>query len=419
MNIFIMLLTFLFIAGWYFLDSPSQQTAEHRLESAIEKSELQSVVECAATAHSDIMRDVEEILPCAEQYGIASEQVCLSAKFSAVKCEYSRTNKPAFNYIITKSAPVSSANINGIMEALEDRYKNNANFGVMMEDSKESWLMSAGGGKYSVPPAVAKSAKLESGQLVYISQIEFKAPTEASEGTIAARVPCAAGELSVMKYGRWTCAPAGEVKVCTGDTLWNAETMDCVADPRRQPLCGSGQTAVLVDDLWSCIAATTARECSKGMISRLNYNNLEWECIKDPNQTEKMKKCISGGTVVRGAVGSTVRVQTTTCTSCEDSITDMDSCETSCVPSAEKLKTSACYRNLSSCTGSHKAVYFGFPQSGKYHEKAKASVSLLSGSSIPTSSIYSTNRMFNCLDCGAGYIDSARSAPPFVAVCQE
>jgi hypothetical protein len=399
------------------MDSPSQSVEQHGIEQALEKSELRSVVECAAGAHSDIMRDSEEVMPCAEKYGVQTMQICLTAKLSVVKCEYSRTNKLAFNYIITKSAPIAAEDTNGIMESLEESYKSNANFGIVMTENKDSWLMSAGGGKYSVPPAIVKAAELAPGQLVYISQIEFKAPTSAAEGSAVARPSCARGELSVMRFGRWSCAPAGAVRVCAGDTIWDAEQQDCVGDPRRRQLCPGQQTAVLIDEVWQCVDPMPDKQCSRGMTLRLNYSTFVWECVKDPDLTEKMKKCIGGGTVVRGAVGSTVRVQTTMCTDCEESITDMDTCETACVPSAAKLGQRSCYPNPSSCGGAHKAFYFGFPATAKYQEKARGAITGLTAS-IPTGAAYSANRMFNCLDCGAGYIDNSRSAPPFVAVCE-
>ncbi|MCL2369500.1 MAG: hypothetical protein FWC83_02390, partial [Alphaproteobacteria bacterium] len=68
------------------------------------------------------------------------------------------------------------------------------------------------------------------------------------------------------------------------------------------------------------------------------------------------------------------------------------------------------------CTGANRAFYFGFPNQ-LYIDGARSVIDALSGIEIPTGTVWSENRMFNCLYCPHG-IDSVRSAPPFVAVCR-
>ena len=52
MNIFIMILIALFMAGYYWMDSPSQNIAQHNTEYAIERSDLRTIAQCATAVHN-------------------------------------------------------------------------------------------------------------------------------------------------------------------------------------------------------------------------------------------------------------------------------------------------------------------------------------------------------------------------------
>ena len=151
------------------------------------------------------------------------------------------------------------------------------------------------------------------------------------------------------------------------------------------------------------------------MIARLNYNTFEWECVVEPGSAADSKKCdnvVSGS--VYGAFGTTLRIPQTSCTDCERMITDPETCVSRCVPDASKVNDKNCYPgNISECSGSSRAVYFGFPNMAYVNN-----VEDLSGASVPLDKQHSQNRKFNCLDCGMGQIDESRSRPPYVAVCK-
>ena len=171
---------------------------------------------------------------------------------------------------------------------------------------------------------------------------------------------------------------------------------------------------MLVDSVWECVNPFPEKVCPAGMIARLNYTTLEWECVVDPNETTATKKCetVTQG-VIFGPVGTTARVPSTSCTDCEKMIINPDTCATACVPDPSKINDPACYSASESCSGASRGFYFGFPT-----YSYAANVEAVAGHTIPLDAMHSQNRMFNCLDCGDGEIDSEKSVPPYISVCK-
>ena len=192
--------------------------------------------------------------------------------------------------------------------------------------------------------------------------------------------------------------------------------MQCVADENRKPLCSNGQTAVMVEDIWECVDPFADKTCPAGMIARLNYTLLEWECIPDPNSNKTTKKCdnIARTTNSRGGVGTTLRVRSVSCTDCETPVVDEETCETYCIPDPLKLDDKTCYNgDISECSGSTRGIYFGFNINSKID-----AIPALVDTTVILDEKHSQNRKFNCLDCGMGEIDEENSIFPYTAVCK-
>ena len=127
-----------------------------------------------------------------------------------------------------------------------------------------------------------------------------------------------------------------------------------------------------------------------------------------------MKKCenITAATM-GGALGTTLRVPQTSCTDCEKMITNMDTCEATCVPDPEKLNDASCYPgNVADCSGSTRAFYFGFPDR-TYINKVQDIIDI----PVLLDKSHSQNRKFNCMDCGERGINQEKSRIPYVVIC--
>lgn len=196
--------------------------------------------------------------------------------------------------------------------------------------------------------------------------------------------------------------------------IWDSGLMQCIPDESRKPLCGSKQTAVMVDEVWECVNPFGERKCPSGFVARLNYDSLEWECVEEPSATKTESKCnLLSKRPVRGRSGATVRVSSTSCTDCEKMIVDENTCSAICVPDPEKLSSSRCYPgNVNECSGSSRAIYFGFPNT-----EYISNVPNVANVNVPLDSHHSQNRKFNCLDCGGGTVNILKSVYPYVAVC--
>ena len=413
MNIFIMILVALFMAGFYMMDSPNQQVKQHETENAVMQSDLRSIAQCATALHNAQINDTEFNDICIKQNGIVSQFVCLDKRLKITECEATKNKKPAFSYIITVTAPLDSDIHNNMMEILEQHYADSGTFGLFAENM----IMSGGTSmRRVVPAAIIEEMKLEDGQLVYMTQYEKPDTGTQYEIATAPDIVCPVGTAKVYKFGRWQCITYNTKTDCGGDMIWNSDLYECVPDESRKPLCADNQSAVIVDEVWECINPFPEKSCPDKMIARLNYNTLEWECIADPNTDTAVKKCshLIGDAIYGGALGATLRVPQTSCTDCETMITDSETCRSWCVPDPSKINDKRCYPgDANECSGGKRAFYFGFPNA-----KYIARVDAVKDIPVSLDTLHSQNRKFNCMDCGINGIDDTKSHPPYVVICK-
>lgn len=414
MNIFIMILVALFMAGYYMMDSPSQRIEKHETQYAITQSDLRSIAQCATAVHNAQINGTDFDDICIEQNGIVSQFVCLDNRFKRIECGAENNKKKIFNYIVTATAPLDENIYNGMMETLETHYADAGTFGIF----QDKMIMSGGTTtKRTVPNAIIEQMKLKNGQLVYLTQYETPDIGNTYEIATTPDIACPVGTTKVYRFGRWQCIMYNAKTDCGGDMIWDSDLYECVPDESRKPLCADNQTAIIVEDVWECINPFPEKSCPDKMVARLNYNTLEWECVVDPTLNTTTKKCahIVGNAVYGGALGATLRVPQTSCTDCERMITDPDTCESSCVPDPTKLTDPRCYPgNVSECDGGTRGFYFGFPSQAYIN-----GVEVVKDLKIPLDTAHSQNRRFNCMDCGPMGINQSASRPPFVVVCNQ
>ena len=412
MNIFIMVFAVLIMGAYFMMHSPAQRVTEQETEYAITQSDLRAVAECAVAVHNASIHGAMFDDECVEQLGIQSAHVCLNGNLSETGCEIVRGRKPEYSFLITTTVPLNDDNYDHMMDILEKNYSDSGTFGIF-----NSGQIVAGGTAThrDVPKVIVDKLGMTDGQLVYMTQYEI--PDEDTEFTApyVADIDCPAGTVKTYRFSRWQCVPYNTKSACAGDTIWNIDSQTCVPDESRKPLCASEQTAVMVDDVWECINPFPDLQCPTGMIVRLNYTTLEWECVTDPSATSKTKKCDNVTTsTVFGAIGTTAHVVTTSCTDCEKMLVDEDTCQSVCVPDETKLNDARCYPSgRSTCSGPTRAFYFGFP-SLSY----AANVEVLRGRTVPIGAPYSRNRRFGCMECIDSEIDTEKSFPPYIAICK-
>ena len=410
MNIFIMLLVALFMGTYYLISSPSLRIREQEIDYAVTRADLRSVAECTLAAHNATINNQTFDDVCVTQNGIKSHVVCMSAKNTITPCNADKAKKATYTYILTTTQPIQDDKYNDMMEILEQYYADAGTFGVFIDDQ----IVSGSGTKRNIPKAVAKEYSVSDGQLVYLTQysipdVEVNYETTDSEGIV-----CPAGTAKAYRFGRWQCINVNPKTNCAGDMIWDSTAGECVPDESRKPLCAAQQTAVIVDDVWECLNPFADKTCPGGLIARLNYNTLEWECVADPSATQVTKKCdhISAG-IVYGRQEASVRISTSSCTDCEALYVDQETCRSICMPDKSKLNDTRCYpANTRTCDGPTMGFYFGFPDAAYI-----ANVPMVKGTHVPLDTSHSKNRMFNCMDCGSRGIDESRSLPPYVIVC--
>lgn len=413
MNIFIMILVALFMAGYYMLDSPSQRIANHETQQAITQSDLRTIAQCTTALHNAQINGTEFQDVCIQQNNIVSNFICLDKRLKITECGGEKNKKPAFNYLITATSVLDPKIHNSMMEILEKHYAESGTFGLF----NENMIMSGGTAtKRIVPKAIIEEMKLENGQLVYLTQYEMPDIGTRYEIATTPDVDCPAGTAKVYKFGRWQCIAYNTKTDCGGDMIWDSDLYECVPDESRKPLCADTQSAVIVDEVWECINPFPEKSCPDNLLARLNYNTLEWECVVDPTIDQTVKKCghLTGGAVYGGTLGATLRVSYTSCTDCETMITDPQTCKSWCVPDPTKINDTRCYPGAAAeCSGSTRAFYFGFPNA-----KYAANVDAVRDIEIIFDKTRAQNRKFNCMDCGPDGIDTENSHPPYVVVCK-
>lgn len=400
------------MGGYYIMSSPSQRIIEHETEYAMKKADLRSIAECVVASQNYAMYGEEFDDICVEKYGIVSQYVCMNNRYNVISCD-SESGIPDFNFIITTSDALPETEYNSMLEILEKHYPDAGTFGIFIKPD----LMSAGAvTRRAIPQKIIDAAQLESGQVMYLMQ--YTIPDETIDYPLVdgSNIVCPSGTMKSFRFGRWQCIEYNYKMSCTGDTIWDSDLMECVADETRKPLCSNNQTAVLIDGVWECIDPFLDQTCEKGMIARLNYTTLTWECVVDPNVQKNVKKCdnIARTPRTRGGVGATLRVRSISCTDCEIPIVDEDTCETYCVPDTTKLNDPKCYSgDLHECTGPNRGLYFGFS-----HKSRIDGIKVLANTTVILDSAHNQNRMFNCMDCGEGEIDTDASISPYTAVCK-
>ena len=413
MNIFLIMLMSIFMAAYYMFFAPSARVPEQETSHAVAVSDLRSVAECALAVHNAHIANGEFKDICVEQNDIKTEFICLDSRLAITQCEASGLKRPNYSFIITTTGAIHTADYNAMMEILENNFATTGAFGIY----QDGVIVSAGtAATRKVPDAIQKQLDLTDGQLVYMTHYDIPDPDKVFTGASNDDIVCPAGTNKTYRFGRWQCIGYNMKTSCGGDMMWDTSVMECVPDESRKPLCAGRQTAVIVDDVWECVNPIVERQCGGNLIARLNYETLEWECVEDPNKVSAKRKCsISGTQAKRGRGGATLRITSNVCTDCEKMVINEDTCEAICIPDTTKLKDSRCYPGRSTeCSGSSRAFYFGFPNAAYLKN-----VDGISESDVPFDSKHSQNRKFNCLDCGGGTIDSSKSKPPFIAVCNK
>ena len=414
MNIFLILLSVMFMAGYYLISSPSQRITAQETEYAIKKAELRSVAECVVSAQNAVMYGEIFSDICVQRYDINSKYICMNAQYNIMPCDSDTGKPPAYNFIITSSHSLPESEYNNMLEILEQYYPEAGTFGIFVKPE----LISAGSvTRRAISNKIIDSAKLQNGQLVYIMQ--YAIPKETIDYPLAdgSDINCPAGTMKTYRFGRWQCVGYNYKVSCTGDTIWDSNLMVCVADETRKPLCANNQTAVMVEDIWECVDPFADKTCPSGMIARLNYNDLTWECIDDPNTVKQVKKCDNIANINKtpsGGGGTTLRIRSISCTDCEQVYVNEETCETFCIPDVSKLNDPKCYAgDIDECSGPTRGIYFGFNQKSRID-----GISALQNAIITLDNNHSQNRKFNCMDCGEMVIDTENSISPYTAICK-
>jgi hypothetical protein len=420
-NIFVILLLAVFMAGYYFMDAPDVQTGQTRAEAA-EVANLKSVLACVLQAHSEALildeqggvaaeDEIESAIPCAARYEISTRKICADEKRAAKECVPDKVGKITDNYIITTTGIVSENGAGKTLELLGRDYPYAANFGIIqIGEDKTPYIMSSGGTRREISKVIAKEAAFEDGQLAYITQYAVAGKKNPAVAKQLEKIRCKPGEMQIYRQNKWACAGRNAAPVCSGDYIWNADAAQCVPDASRRPICVSPQTAVMTDGVWTCVAPAGKPDCPANQNAEMNYETMQWECVAAA-AAQGAKKCDRVfGEIVGGGFAGALRGRLVSCNDCEQMIVKED-CSADCVPNPAAAASRACYAG--NCAGD---LYFGFPDA-RYVDAARANIPELAAAIVPIGAPYSKNRRFNCIECPAG-IDEVASARPYVIVCR-
>ncbi|MDR1826079.1 MAG: hypothetical protein LBQ49_00115 [Rickettsiales bacterium] len=423
-NIFVILLMALFMAGYYFIDAPNFMLPFESRTAAMEDAELKSVLSCVLRSHSEELRMKNEErttpaasppplhrgelkgMPCVERYNIRTVRVCVVGKRVVEDCV------GAQNYVITTTDAVTENGAGKLLEILAHDYPHAANMGIISVEKGAPFMMSSGGKKREIVRIIAKDAGFEDGQLAYITQFSVRGAKNVSAAASRDKIRCGKGEIPVFRQGKWGCAASNAQKICVGDHIYNADVNDCVQDTSRRPLCQGAASAVMVDGVWECVLPEKPIECSAGSSGVMNYETMEWECVSNKIQDVDSagKRCSQFYEKIYGGGTSALRGSLVSCNDCERMVAH-DDCTAECVPDAAAASKKSCY------AGSCRNFYFGFPDA-RYISVARKNIPQLSDVQIPLDGARSRNRKFNCMECPYG-IDALASAAPYVIVCSQ
>lgn len=432
MNIFIMILVFVLMAGYFLMDAPSQRIHDDRIESAMHMTDIKSILLCMTNKHANAVEsdninraDANEIFnidpqPCEKKYNIQTIKLCTDEHRIVANCIPEREGRVAENFIVTTANINQKDDTNLILKTLSKDFVSIGNFGIITAKNSYSFsILSGNGYKRDIPKSISSFNGIKDGRLIYITRYSVPFDRNAIIRTTPDKedIICMNNEQKIFRFGKWECQAETTPILCTGDTIWDSESESCEIDPSRRPLCATGQTAVEIDDVWQCIDPSPVTKCPENTIAQFDFTTMGWACSAPIS--ENTSKCQSV-TIAKGRLlGGTLLKPANLCNNCEKMIMNGETCAVACVPDVTKVTDSACYANVSECSGNSRAFYFGFPGDAEYEANARENLSELSGMEIPTGIIYSQNRKFNCLDCGSGgTINQELSVLPFIAVCE-
>lgn len=407
MNIFIMFLVFIFMAGFYLMDSPNQKVQNQNIDEYISKSELRKQTECVKNAHIFNLKDLDFKDLCKDKYNIKNLNFCVNQNNIKVSCN----GKQAYKFFITYSEFVDEKNYNLTAEVFEKYYKDITDFGILINNNLITGLRT-----YKLDKIITQYIK--NGSLIYFtkyknqSQIKYLKPIN-----IDTPGNCPKGTIMTYKFGRYVCLEKNKQFACIGDTIWDKKKEKCVPNYFNRPICGENMVAILKNNVWECldsIEQNTEIQCAENQIKTYNKYSQKYICTEDPNKPIDIKKCTFEKTnLVYGKLGSTLKIQkiSTKCNECEKQIINEDTCESFCIPDKTKLKNQNCYKNAQECAGNNKSFYFGFP-----NQEYVKNVKEVYNYKTPINSEYSKNRKFNCKKCEKG-INEEKSIYPLILIC--
>ncbi|MDR0319665.1 MAG: hypothetical protein LBH81_02910 [Rickettsiales bacterium] len=438
MNVFLVVLVFLFMAGYYYLGSPSLRSDVLSTQEVLDNSDAFAAVSCVVAVHSAALESARAGAdaaayesPCIEKYKVSTISVCLKDGEVSRSCRVDTRNPEPFQrYIITKSPWANPETSGRIMDAMRGKYKGVTGLGIVMaaeleaEEDPEAKIrmaiMSPARKPVWLSPALVKAASLKSGDLAYMTQYTTQELQAEDLRREAARLDCAKGEIKVYRYRTWRCEQPTPTRLCQGDMIFDVDAGDCVANSSARPICGGAETAVVIDGVWTCRPPAEAKECQKGKVPSFNYESLEWVCIGDPFAplSADAGKCAPRA-AGKSLYGGTAPVSASQCGDCERELQDPETCETICIPDSSRLAFKGCYPNAAECSdGESKAFYFGFPSDAAYNMAALSNIAGLASVGIARGDGHSENRKFNCLDCSPFKVDSASVFYPYAASCE-
>ena len=426
MNIFVILLMALFMAGYYFMDAPNTLGVGASKAEIAESAELRALLACVLRVHSDAVKADELAaaeqktifkteIPCAEKYGIQTKKLCAAANASkaAASCVPDRPDKPVSNYIVTSTGAITDVGAGKALGIMARDYPHAANFGIVSADENGILhILSSGGASREINKSIVRDAAFEAGRLVYVTQYKIGGAKSRAAAAELKKIKCLPSESPIFRQGKWSCVPPSAAAVCNGDNIWDPNLSQCVPDASKRPLCKSNYTAVIVDDMWECVGAEQPKDCPENQIAEMDFEAMEWRCVPSkPDADESQeKKCNKVYDKIYGGGTTALRGNLAGCNDCERMFVHAD-CTAECVPDAAAIYNKACY------DGPCRNFYFGFPDA-RYVAGAKKNLPQLNGVEAPLRAPYSKNRKFNCMECPYG-IDEVASLPPYVIICRD